>query len=74
MSKAQEAFIDQYTRKLMVKWAVVAVQGGDLGFRNLAPEKQRLFLEHALKRSWLRQDLTDLTAKGYGIATSFLKR
>jgi len=74
MSKAQQAFIHQYTWSLMVKWAAIAVQGGDLGFRDKPPEKRGLFLEYAMTKGWVRQDLTDLTAKGYGIATSFLKR
>ena len=68
-TKAEDAFIDQMTRKKLVAMADSLIQGGES--RGL-PEPYRT---HALERGWLsKRDPNKLTGKGYGIAASFLKR
>ena len=71
LNKAQQTFVDQYTRKLLVEWAVLFVQGAE---PNLRIDDPNLFVQHALDKGWLKKNGTDLTAKGYGVASSFLKR
>jgi len=68
-TKAEDAFIDQMTRKKLVAMADSLIQDGES--RGL-PEPYRT---HALERGWLsKRDPNKLTGKGYGIAASFLKR
>lgn len=73
-SKAEEAFIDQYTRRLAVEWAdhMVRHPGGCLPMSaRIAP----VYIDHALAKGWItKREPRRLTAKGFGIAASFLKR
>ena len=70
-TKAEDAFIDQMTRKKLVAMADSLIQDGLLVIEVL-PEPYRT---HALERGWLsKRDPNKLTGKGYGIAASFLKR
>ena len=73
MTKAEQDFIDQYTRSLLVKWANVSIQEGHL------PEQfdraSNVYVEHALERGWLTKATPRrLTAKGYAVAAAFLRR
>jgi len=73
-SKAEENFIDQYTRKLMVDWAFHVVRFPDGGVPPV-PGANGPYVEHALKKGWLTKRTPHrLTAKGFGVAASFLKR
>ena len=72
-SKAEEAFIDQYTRRLTVEWAdhMVRCPGGVPLWERVAP----VYIDHALAKGWItKREPRRLTAKGFGIAASFLKR
>lgn len=72
-TKSEEAFIDQYTRKLTVEWAHHMVQypGGSDPLKGVDVAYQ----SHALKKGWLtKREPHTLTAKGFGVAASFLKR
>jgi len=71
-TKGELAFIDQYTRKLLVKWADICIVKGDL---TSAGETPAVYLEHALEKGWLtKRTPRTLTAKGWSTAAAFLKR
>lgn len=72
-SKAESAFIDQYTRSLTVGWAdhMVRLPEGDLPLKLECP----VYVEYALSKGWLtKRTPHKLTAKGFQVATSFLKK
>jgi len=73
MTKAEAAFLDQMTRKLMVACADWLLQNPEEGFpEELLPEP---YLEHALKRGWVsKRNNRKLTGSGFSVAASFLKR
>ncbi|MBQ73221.1 MAG: hypothetical protein CMJ67_09995 [Planctomycetaceae bacterium] len=72
-SKGEENFIDQMTRKLLVLWADHQVrypEGGAVPSDTPIP-----YQDHALKKGWLtKREPHRLTAKGFQVAASFLKR
>ena len=75
-SKGEENFIDQYTRKLMVDWAytLVSTPMDENPLRTITLGRP-VFVEHALKKGWLtKREPRRLTAKGFQVAASFLKR
>lgn len=84
-SKAEEAFIDQRTRQLLVKWADYSIQNGglpdpenwneeELSGLELHPE----YFNFAIAKGWLGKTVKDgrrlLTAAGWNTAAAFLKR
>lgn len=72
-TKSEEAFIDQYTRSLTVGWATHMVQcpEGAVPLKSVALAYQ----SHALAKGWLtKREPRRLTAKGFQVAASFLKR
>lgn len=77
MTKAEAAFMDQMTRKLLVNCANHLIRYPDGGFPtgeagNFLPEP---YHAHALERGWVsKRDPSKLTGKGFGVAASFLKR
>lgn len=72
-TKAEENFIDQYTRKLLVDWAYTQTVN-PMALKAVI-EGRPVFVEHALKKGWLtKRTPHKLTAKGFSVATSFLKR
>ena len=75
-TKSEEAFIDQYTRKLLVEWAVHMILYPDGSIEN--PEIRYIlnpYIDHALSKGWLtKREPHRLTAKGFQVAASFLKR
>jgi len=79
-SKGEENFIDQYTRKLMVDWAITQVsrpmdEDPLKAITQGRPGSLTIFVEHALKKGWLtKREPRRLTAKGFQVAASFLKR
>ena len=74
-SRGELVFIDQFTRKLMVTWGGHCVAFGSL--TNLDPPNKltEACLTHALSKGWLtKREPRRLTAKGWTVAVSFLKR
>jgi hypothetical protein len=72
-SKAEESFIDQFTRSLTVGWAdhMVRFPGGPSPLKGVDP----VYVEHALAKGWLtKRTPYKLTAKGFQVAAAFLKR
>jgi len=73
MTKAEQDFINEYTRRLLVGWANVCIQRGDL------PEQfndsEGIYVQHALDKGWLTKTTPRrLTAKGFSTAASYLRR
>ena len=76
-TKAEENFIDQHTRKMMVEWAKQSIAFGGLNEPTPADIKggMMVYLDHALAKGWLTKRIPHrATAKGFSVATSFLKR
>ena len=76
-TKAEENFIDQYTRKMMVEWAKQSIAFGSVSEPTTADLKSGMmvYFDHALAKGWLtKRTPHKLTAKGFNVATSFLKR
>ena len=76
-TKAEEAFIDQYTRKLMVEWAKQSLAFGSVNEPTTADltSGMMVYFDFALSKGWLsKREPHRLTAKGFGVAASFLKR
>ena len=76
-NQGETAFIDQYTRKLTVDWALCALaHDGDFAWgvsdeRWVQEEKYRNF---AQLKGWINLRKKTVTGKGFKIATSFLRR
>ena len=76
-TKAEEAFIDQFTRKLLVEWARQTIAFGLINNPTKADIAQgtTLYFEHAKERGWVgKSEPPKLTAKGFAAAAAFLKR
>ena len=76
-SKGEQAFIDQYTRKMMVAWAKQSIAFGELNEPIPADIKggMMVYFDHALAKGWItKREPHRLTAKGFQVAASFLKR
>jgi len=77
-SKPEEAFIDQYTRKLTVEWAKQTSAWGQINEPTKTDLKNPLLVacfEHAKAKGWVgKSKPARLTAKGFGTAAAFLKR
>jgi hypothetical protein len=77
--KAKQDFIDQYTRKLLVDWAHHEAAAGALVELEACSPKQcaygyRVYVAHAVGRGWLVKDGSRVSAKGFAVAASFLRR
>ena len=74
-SRGELAFIDQFTRKLMVTWGGQCVALGTLTDLDSPDKLAEACLTHALSKGWLtKREPRRLTAKGWTVAVSFLKR
>lgn len=76
-SPSEAKFIDQYTRKLMVDWALVCVGQGSLPEDVFSEEKALTnpYVAHAFKKGWVTKRLPrKLTSSGFDVAAAFLKR
>jgi hypothetical protein len=75
-SKAQDDFIDQYTRKLMVDWARYYVVHGDIrkGVGDRFWEQEQVFRDHARSKGWISADHHKVLAQGFSTAKAFLRR
>lgn len=70
LNKGQQAFVDVWTRRLLVKWAVKLLAGEDFTI----PKTEQLYWDHAVDRGWAKKSATDLTSTGYGVGASHLKK
>ena len=71
-TKGELAFIDQYTRKLLVAWGHASLYDE---FIPDIDDGDQVYLEQALVKGWVSKKTPHkLTAKGWATAASFLKR
>ena len=75
-SIAEQGFIDQYTRKLMVEWARHTVVRGTIiaGAGAEFMTTLGVFRDYALQKKWLVKDGSRVSAKGFATAAAFLRR
>lgn len=69
MTKAQEQFLDQYTRKLMVGICKTSMVEEDL-----PGGIEKVFLDYAISKKWISADGTRVLSAGWATAARFLKR
>jgi len=79
MTKGEEAFLDQYTRKLMVDLCRSQMAYGDplKGMRYKShplDSADAPFLRYAVKKKWVNKDLSAVLGAGWMTAARFLKR
>ena len=83
MTKAEQSFIDQYTRKLLIDWAHHQVTAPTDPFGAELPTEKcghrcsygyDTYVEYAITRGWVSKDGRRVLAKGFATATSALKR
>ena len=74
-TKGANAFIDEYTRKLMTDLCLSQVVYGDpySGLTGNRIEKEH-FLAHAVTKKWLSADRSRILAAGWSTAARFLRR
>ena len=73
-SKGENAYIDQYTRKLMSEWANVCVKKGKLPDW-IKVDSDDPYVQHAFAKGWFtKREPHRLTASGWSTAAAFLKR
>lgn len=72
-TKGQLEFIDQYTRKLLVKWCDTQLHTGEMPTDN-GTGRGVLYLQYATKKKWVSADGTRVLAAGWATAARFLKR
>ena len=70
MTKAEEDFVEEYTRSLLPTWGDCCIRGQELDLDIV----QNPYAKCAFDKGWLTKDAKRLTAKGFGVAASFLKR
>jgi hypothetical protein len=72
MTKSEEAFVDQMTRKMLVGWCQYYIETGMLP-SDLDPNKS-VFVKHAIDKGWLASSLLKVLSKGFDTAAAFLRR
>jgi hypothetical protein len=75
MTKGEQAFLDQYTRKLMVELCLSQMVYEDpfKGVERPLP-RQNPFFDYAVAKKWLSADRTKVLSGGWMTAARFLKR
>ena len=80
MTKAQQTFIDQYTRRLLIDWAHHQVSAGfNLEALEACGPQQcghgyDVYIEYAKHKGWVSKDGKRVLAKGFSVAASAVKR
>ena len=70
---AEEKFIHEYTRQLLVDWADCCLRSGYLP--EAGPDQPAgIYLGHAIEKGWVSKDGTRVLAAGYVAAAGMLKR
>ena len=80
MTKAEQTFIDQYTRKLLIDWAhhQVVSPENPIRLETCGPQEcaygHQAYINYAMGKGWVSKDGTRVLAKGFTVATSAVKR
>ena len=77
--KARLDFIDQNTRRMLVDWAHHEVAAGEpVELQPCSPSPcaygQEVYVAYAIDKGWLVKDGSRVSAKGFAVAASFLRR
>jgi hypothetical protein len=74
MTEAEKDFLDEYTRRLLLKWADRTLRTGNLGDVGEEAANEPYF-SYAIDKGWIgKASPRRLTAKGFSVAASFLRR
>jgi hypothetical protein len=72
MTEAEKDFLDEYTRRLLVRWADRSLRTGSVGD---IQEEDEPYFSYAIDKGWIgKASPRRLTAKGFSVAASFLRR
>ncbi|OHD26618.1 MAG: hypothetical protein A2Y38_15700 [Spirochaetes bacterium GWB1_59_5] len=78
MTKGQEEFIDQMTRKLLVAWCDRALKLGAVENGLHISKEEAVYQEHAVEKKWLGKPDSNgfqrILSPGWETAARFLKR
>lgn len=72
MTAAEEKFVHEYTRSLLVGWCHRCLYHGSLGLGWTG--EHALYLKHAQEKGWVNKDGTKVLAAGFTAAAGMLKR
>lgn len=70
-TQGEMKFIDRFTRKFLVKWALGQIAGKEHPVVTTA--NSRVYVTYAHSKGWLTSKKNRLTSTGFGVAASFLK-
>jgi len=70
MSKAELDFVNEMTRKLLVKWAHQTLVGGIFTWTT----EQEVYYNHARDKGWVSKKEDKVLASGFSSAASFMRR
>ena len=74
-TQSQTKFINEFTRTLLVHWADVCLQAGELPAAEFGLDSPNPYVQHAFKKGWITKRLPrKVTVGGYSTAAAFLKR
>lgn len=74
-TKAEENFIDQYTRSLLVRWGDALIRSTTPAMHPVIGGADEPYTQHAINKGWVtKREPRRLTSKGWSTAASFLKR
>jgi len=72
MTEAEKDFMDEYARSLLVRWADRTLRTGNVGD---VGEEDEPYFSYAIDKGWLGKAAPrKVTAKGFSVAASFLRR
>ena len=82
MSKAEEDFIEQFARVLLVQWCAQTLSttgaitnSQDAGGYNVPPATAKLCMDFASEKGWVgKSEPKKVLAKGFSTAAAFLRR
>ena len=72
-SKGEQAFIHEYTRNLLIKWAAHQLQHGSMPGADKRDKGLIVCVEHAVSKGWVSKDRTKVTSAGFKSAASRCK-
>lgn len=79
MTKAEQTFIEQYTKSLLIDWAHHQVTSPETPeflerCNNACAYDHQVYIDFAVRKGWVSKDGKRVLAKGFTAATSALKR
>lgn len=69
MSKAEQDFVNEYTRRLLVQWCAYYLEHGEIPVVG-----DNVFVDHAQNKGWISKKGDKILAAGFKTAASYLRR